>query len=131
MPVPGPCEFLVLHHVVTRPAVCVHLQGPLSACRHPWEQVSSSVYPLIVHPKHIRLQCAVNLVTSLMLLNMELRARWAQGSTELPVCLTPSCTLYFSLSTFLWQAACIYPGVQQECFSHIQAPETFALILAS
>ena len=45
MPVPGPCEFLVLHHVVTRPAVCVHLQGPLSACRHPWEQVSSCRVP--------------------------------------------------------------------------------------
>lgn len=119
---PGPCEFPVCHRVVTRPAVCAHVvtrpavcasAGPLSACRHPWEQVSSAVYPLIVRPEHIRLQCAVNLVTSLMLLDMELRAGWVQGSTELPVCLAPSCTLYFSLSTFLWQAACIYPGVQK------------------
>lgn len=112
-------------------SLCTYGPPTPCACCWAWDHIGSAVCPSHYSPpKRVRLQCSVNLVFFL-LLNVELRGRRAQCSTELPVHPVPSCALCCSLARLLWWSVCTHPAVQQECFSHVEAPETSSLGLAS
>lgn len=67
-------------------SLCTYGPPTPCACCWAWDHIGSAVCPSHYSPpKRVRLQCSVNFVFFLLLLNVELRGRRAQRLTELPV----------------------------------------------